>query len=380
MSSRDSSNAESPSPSIEIQVDGQQRPDTGTSTQYYFAFTSPPRRPDLKQGFSLFYLHARGNFLQKNIEERTMYKIKPWLILFSHEPLTALLTLAPVQAIVVLVGVLWIILESVSLHHIQSSGYFYVIKVGKRVAEFVTQDYLRHSDLACSWELSIQLSSRYIIGVFGIIAGLLAMRNRLHRAKQALIVAGLLDAVLNLVIYIRMLAEGLKKTALGGARHQFLVYTIADLLLFPTPLLITELFVVEQVLLAQSMIFGSALGAGVVRYESICLFVATVLFLGYRELTRSRTLSEAMHSSTVLEEKWQTIKGSQSMFRLMNALRNVSGWGPHGPTFILPTSDSTLVPGEAEMNREMDHEQLRRGSLDQLYAQALLIDPIFLSK
>eukprot|EP00960_Hanusia_phi_P001519 43977-Hanusia_phi.AAC.1 len=113
--------------------------------------------------------------------------------------------------------------------------------------------------------------------------------------------------------------------------------------------------------MAQVMIFGSALGAGEVRYESICIMAVTVLFLVYRELTRSRTLSEAIHSSSMLEEKWQTIKGSQSMFRLMNALRNVRGWGPLGPTFILPTSDSTLVPGETEMNREMDNEQLRRG-------------------
>eukprot|EP00960_Hanusia_phi_P016285 480376-Hanusia_phi.AAC.1 len=71
-----------------------------------------------------------------------------------------------------------------SLHRIQSSGYFYVIKLGQGAVAFLTQDYLQRSDLACSWELSIQLSTRYIIAVFGIIAGLLAMRNRLNRAKQ----------------------------------------------------------------------------------------------------------------------------------------------------------------------------------------------------
>ncbi|EKX48440.1 hypothetical protein GUITHDRAFT_105588 [Guillardia theta CCMP2712] len=338
--------------SIEIEVEGQQSEPVLIQT---------PRRTDFKPGFSHAYMHVSGDFLQRSTVERKVYKINPWLILFSHEPLSALLTLRPVQFIFVVVGSLWIILESVSLHRIQSTGYFSLFpnKAGSR--EFLHQDFLGKNHLPCTWELSLQLATS-------------------NSHVKVLIFAGFLDGLFNSIIFFGMLAEGYNETALEASRHEFLIYAISDLFFFPAPLIFSELYVVEQVFLAHIMIFASALGAGRVRYESIFVFAATVFFLACRELTRSRTLSEALHSSSVFEKEWEEVKGSQSIFRLMNSLRNVRGWGPYGPTFILPNSADNHIPGESETNKEIDEENLRRENLDQLYAQALVIDPVFLSK
>ncbi|EKX44445.1 hypothetical protein GUITHDRAFT_139697 [Guillardia theta CCMP2712] len=331
--------------SIEIEVEGQQAdPD----------FIQTPARTDFKPGFSNLYMHTSGDFLQRNTAERRVYRINPWLILFSHEPLSALLTLRPVQIILIVVGVLWIILESITLHGIESSGYFSLIPTKGGPSEFLLQDYLQNSHVACSWELSLQLATRYIAAIAVMVSGFLASWSRFHRTKQVLIFVGLLDGLLNLIIFFQMVSEGYKETAIGGSRHEFIVYAITDLFLFPVPLLFNELYVIEQVFLAHLAMLGSALGGGRVRYESICMMAATALFMVHRELTRSRTLSEAMHSSSVFEKEWEEVKGSQSMFRLTEALRIVRGWGPYGPTFILPSSDSSPTPGESEIDKEIE--------------------------
>ena len=137
-----------------------------------------PRRTDFKPGFSHFYMHVRGDFLQRSTVERKVYKLNPWLILFSHEPLSAVLTLLPVQIVFIVVGMLWIIFESKSLRHIESTGHFSLsVEQGKIVSEFLFQDYLPKSHLACTWELSLH------IGASLMISGFLAIRNKFHRSK-----------------------------------------------------------------------------------------------------------------------------------------------------------------------------------------------------
>ena len=171
-------------PSIEVQVESQEAGESNTSPHSYAFATS--RRPDLKPGFVRVYMHTGGNFLQKKIEERIVYKLNRWLITFSHEPFSAMLTLLPVQIIFVLIGILWIILESGSLHGLQSKGYFSVISGAKRTVEFLHHDYLAESNLSCSLELSMQLASRYIIAVASIVTGILANRSQLRGAKMVM--------------------------------------------------------------------------------------------------------------------------------------------------------------------------------------------------
>eukprot|EP00960_Hanusia_phi_P000521 14222-Hanusia_phi.AAC.1 len=167
----------------EGEVDKTMSEETAASSASSVSQSEPLERWDRVMEFAHFYSNSHGNFLQQCLEERMVFKFRPSDIFFSYEPLSALLAWPPTPMLLMAISVVRIVESGVEMRSVQVAGYYSLVIGEKGVREFSTDEFVKDRTLGCSWEMSVEMASRFISGIAGIIIGLLALRRRIDSAK-----------------------------------------------------------------------------------------------------------------------------------------------------------------------------------------------------
>ncbi|EKX43058.1 hypothetical protein GUITHDRAFT_111104 [Guillardia theta CCMP2712] len=121
------------------------------------------------------------------------------------------------------------------------------------------------------------------------------------------------------------------------------------------------------------------------------MFGAGAAFLLMRERLRLQALQEARKEAACgLEERWEEMRTSSAIETLSRVVKRATAYAEldgrcRGPIVVVSTEDSSQSPEEIEPEEPRSAtgrqtHQACAASLDQLYAQAVLLDPIFLLK
>ncbi|EKX50726.1 hypothetical protein GUITHDRAFT_103317 [Guillardia theta CCMP2712] len=341
--------------------------------------------------FCYFYTHSKGDFLQSCIRERIVYKYKPSAIFFSPEPLSAVLAWPRAQLALALLSATWLVFITLKLQSIQSAGYFSLVNEEARVREFSTAAFGRDRELACSWELVLEMFISFLLGVSGLLISILAHTSRIELAKLLMLVTGFVGITTNFIIFVKLTLQGSARSGLRTPSWFFLVNVMTDVLLFPMPLAVNESWVVELVLLDSIVHLSVEFADGQLPYLYMLMATVALSFLLARERMRWRVLREMRQEQEgAWEEEWMKMRGSWALRSLTKALRvgpdyRSFAFGSFGPIVIV--SSERRQDEEAELDyipacnpKTNTKVQTSPDSLDQLYAQAILIEPVFLLK
>ncbi|EKX50727.1 hypothetical protein GUITHDRAFT_134859 [Guillardia theta CCMP2712] len=297
--------------------------------------------------FCYFYTHSKGDFLQSCIRERIVYKYKPSAIFFSPEPLSAVLAWPRAQLALALLSATWLVFITLKLQSIQSAGYFSLVNEEARVREFSTAAFGRDRELACSWELVLEMFISFLLGVSGLLISILAHTSRIELAKLLMLVTGFVGITTNFIIFVKLTLQGSARSGLRTPSWFFLVNVMTDVLLFPMPLAVNESWVVELVLLDSIVHLSVEFADGQLPYLYMLMATVALSFLLARERMRRRVLREMRQEQEgAWEEEWMKMRGSWALRSLTKALRV----GPDYRSFAFGSFGPIVIDEEAELD------------------------------
>ncbi|EKX49398.1 hypothetical protein GUITHDRAFT_104927 [Guillardia theta CCMP2712] len=313
--------------------------------------------------------------------------------LFSAEPLTALMRSRVGQLLALVIVVPWIALRVRGISELRDKGFFFPNEGNLHV---ILEPQEFQLGLSCGSEARLELLSGFLPPIALILATLAAMAKRVTWVRQIFILFGFLDAIVNLIVFTRLVRnERYQKTISGTPAFLFLL----DLVLFPCPMLFCELCVIELCMLS-NFIYLCAAAPWFVPYDSIIALALLCSALLFRMLLIRRGERLIEEDRSVFTREWEAImsRDPETLRLLQDRVReheaavsaHVEEVGEDAQEVVnVSCSCRTqrvykLVAGLSHENGAQSIQQRSAlgvvGSLDQLYAIAVLVEPCFRRK
>ncbi|EKX38216.1 hypothetical protein GUITHDRAFT_115559 [Guillardia theta CCMP2712] len=313
----------------------------------------------------------------------------------KRDPISAAMALIGFRFLLFAGGFAWIVAIALKVKEVHGSRYFaYLIE--ERVRQFSMADMTETGKLACGWESFLEVFSNFLVGVVAMAAGILSMVS-VRLVKQVIVVGGLIDAACNLCVFIQMMLAVRKRTVMGTSWYVFLIAMLTDLLIFPLPLIRWEAYTIELIAAGSLIRIISIAASSTVPYKCLAIFVFFSTLLGLREGLRRRTKNKAAGLGEQFDQEWRQLRDLDAILKLKEAVsraqvrsRTTQGGGEGGgggASFTWLRRQSLLAPlpststSSSQPSMIVQYAQECQGKdLDQLYAQAVLVSPLFLSK
>eukprot|EP00960_Hanusia_phi_P043355 756013-Hanusia_phi.AAC.1 len=355
--------------------------------------------PVIMQIFTRLGTQMPGDWMDRAVrDDANCWHDKLTTLLFSMEPLTALLRLRVGQALAFVLFVPWIVLRVRGIRALRDKGFFF-----PNEGNFHVTSALHHAELgrSCGSEARLELLSGLLPPVALLLAALAATLRRVTWVRKTFVVVGLIDAMLNVLIFVRLERHpGYNQTISGTPSFLFLLVAIKDLLLFPCPLWFCEASVIELCLLS-NLIYLCAAAAWFVSYESIVALVLLGSALQFRKLLIHRGERFIEEGSSVFSEEWSAMmhRDSQGIQLLAERVKEhqlaVSPHVEHVGEDIAALAEQSHSVARVQrfyasvtgLSYESEAQSVHQradlevvDSLDQLYALAVLVEPFFRMK
>ncbi|EKX41876.1 hypothetical protein GUITHDRAFT_112018 [Guillardia theta CCMP2712] len=315
--------------------------------------------------FVRMYTQHPGDYMQRCLEKWVTFQKRPSLILFSKDPISAALSLMGFQCLLFVGGFAWILTVAFKVKEVHRPGY-YAYLMEERFRQFSMTDMKEIEKRGCGWESFLELFANCWVGLVAMAVSVLSLVST-RLAKQIIIIGGLIHATASLCVFAEMVHSGKRKSVMGMSSHVFLISTLTDMLVFPLPLIRWEAYAIELVMVGSLIEFVSAWVDNSLPYKILPILILSGASLGMREFIRKRSLCR------VREMQERDTAAERSCFASNAAVEGNSGQSLLSSSSLLPvSSEPSMIVKFARELQEKD--------LDQLYAQAVLLQPMFLSK
>ncbi|EKX31665.1 hypothetical protein GUITHDRAFT_122152 [Guillardia theta CCMP2712] len=352
-------------------------------------------RQEFTSNFVRMYTQLPGDNMQRSLNKNVIYQKRPKLVLFSQDPISAAMALTGFRFLLGAGGFAWIVAIALKVKEVHGSGYFaYLIE--ERVRQFSMADMTETGKLACGWESFLEVFTNFLVGVIAMAAGMLSMVS-VRLVKQIIIVGGLIDAACNLCVFTQMMLTARERTVMGTTWYVFLIAMLTDLLIFPLPLIRWEAYTIELIAVGSLIRIISIAASSTVPYKCLAIFVFFATLLGLREGIRRRMMNKAAGLGEQFDEEWRQLRELNAVQELKEAVCRAQvkstmsqeveegDGGGNSITWLrrqsLLSSSTSTLPSSSQPSMIVQYARECEGKdLDQLYSQAVLVSPMFLSK
>eukprot|EP00960_Hanusia_phi_P045311 757160-Hanusia_phi.AAC.2 len=178
-------------------------------------------RQEFASNFVRMYTQQPGDYMQRCLEKCVIYRKRMALVLFSEDPISAAMSLVAFQCLLLVGGFAWILVIAFKVQEVHGPRYFNFL-MEQRVRQFAMRDMAETGTLACGWESFLELFTNCLVGFLAMAVSLFS-RVSVRRAKQMIVVGGLIDAMANFCVFVQMMHTGREKTVMGTPLHVFIV-------------------------------------------------------------------------------------------------------------------------------------------------------------
>ncbi|EKX46509.1 hypothetical protein GUITHDRAFT_107714 [Guillardia theta CCMP2712] len=346
------------------------------------------------------YTQQPGNFMDLALKDRHVYRHDPLLSVFSWEPITSFMTSRAGQLIALLVAVPWLVVRIYEVAALRQQDFFFPSISSMHV---ILEPRAIPSNVSCGWDARLELLSWFFPPLALLMAGIGAALDRVQWVNKIFVFFGALDAACNMLIFLRLEVRGdYHKTMLGTPSFLFLLVAVKDVLLFPGPLLYSESSAIELGLLS-NVVYACAAGAWLVSYQSIIVIIVLSMVLMLRRALVYRGERMIAGDRAAFCREWEGL-ADRSKEAIQHLSKQVREYTSTMAERVARADDETAEDAEARSSLRQLHtlygsgrsltETVQKGtfvveqrsaagpvnSLDQLYAHAVLIEPIFREK